>query len=66
MLPSEAPVAIGVTSSAIAGWLRAGLPWLVSLAISFGYVLRRSARITSDGRPRLQAPLTCAGLSCAD
>src|SRR6188472_1893175 len=50
---------------AIAGYLRTGHA-LVSLLVSFGYVLQRSARTTEDGQHRSQTLLACTGLSPTD
>jgi hypothetical protein len=50
---------------AIAGYLRTGHA-LVSLLVSFGYVLQRSARTTEDGQHRSQTLLASTGLSPTD
>jgi hypothetical protein len=49
----------------VARW-RAGWHIVVSLLVSFGYVLRRSARTTRDGQPRWRTLLTCAERRATD
>jgi hypothetical protein len=56
--------------AAVRGWpvnpRQSGHVRLVSLLVSFSYVLRRSARTTENRQPRSQTFLTCVGLSRAD